>query len=93
MFNENSRTFNEIYESYDEFKSDLNSFGYDFSRFKEEVSYPTTAKTYWDFKRRNNQSLIILPKMYVPKRHNNATKKCTSPNGTVSDCSVHKYSL
>ena len=36
MFNVNSRTFSEIYESYDDFASDLNSFGYDFSRFKEQ---------------------------------------------------------
>ena len=36
MFNVNSRTFSEIYESYDDFANDLNSFGYDFSRFKEQ---------------------------------------------------------
>ena len=36
MFNVNSRTFSEIYERYEDFASDLNSFGYDFSRFKEQ---------------------------------------------------------
>ena len=36
MFNVNPRTFSEIYESYGDFANDLNSFGYDFSRFKEQ---------------------------------------------------------
>lgn len=35
MFKENSRTFSEIYESYDDFKEDLSKFGYDFSTFTE----------------------------------------------------------
>lgn len=35
MFKYNSRTFNEMYESFDEFKQDLDKFGYDFSRFEE----------------------------------------------------------
>lgn len=36
MYNENSKLFNEIYESFDDFNTDLNKFGFDFSSFDEK---------------------------------------------------------